>query len=113
MDWKRIANRAKEQIDKRGGTDGLKRDATTLRDIAKRHGSLTDKAKQAAEELKRPAGTPSGESAGAADESAGAAEAPTGPTPSETTGPETETAKKPASTESRPEATPAEQQRSK
>jgi hypothetical protein len=55
MDWKKIADRAKEQIDKRGGTEGLKRDATKMKDIARGPGSLTDKAKQAAEALKPPA----------------------------------------------------------
>jgi hypothetical protein len=56
MDWKKLANRAKEQIDKRGGTEGLKRDATKVKDIARGQGSLTDKAKQAAEALKQPTG---------------------------------------------------------
>ena len=56
MDWKKLANRAKEQIDKRGGTEGLKRDATKVKDIARSQGSLTDKAKQAAEALKQPTG---------------------------------------------------------
>jgi hypothetical protein len=56
MDWKNLANRAKEQIDKRGGTEGLKRDATKVKDIARGPGSLSDKAKQAADALKQPTG---------------------------------------------------------
>ena len=71
MDLKGIASRAKQLVDKRGGTDALKEDAGELKDIAKGSGSLTDKAKAAAEAIKDP-----GEGPGA---QAGAAEAPTGP----------------------------------
>ena len=49
-----LATKAKEVVEGRGGTDSLKEDAAQLRSIAKGPGSLTDKAKAAAEALKRP-----------------------------------------------------------
>ena len=52
--FQRIADKAKEQVDKRGGTDALKEDAAELKDIAKGKGSLKDKAKEAAEAVKDP-----------------------------------------------------------
>ncbi|HET9185382.1 MAG TPA: hypothetical protein VFN82_04490 [Solirubrobacterales bacterium] len=54
MDLKRLANRAKKTIDRRGGVDSLKADAEELRKIAKGDGSLTDKAKRAAKAVKEP-----------------------------------------------------------
>lgn len=50
----RLAQVAKRQIDKRGGTEALKRDAEELRNIAKGPGSAGDKAKRAADALKEP-----------------------------------------------------------
>jgi len=50
----KIAQMAKQQIDKRGGTDALKQDAEELRNIAKGPGSAGDKAKRAADALKDP-----------------------------------------------------------
>jgi hypothetical protein len=49
-----LANKAKEVVEQRGGADSLKEDAEQLKGIAKGPGSLTDKAKAAAEALKRP-----------------------------------------------------------
>ena len=49
-----LANKAKEAVEKRGGTDSLKQDAAELKSIAKGPGSFTDKAKAAADALKRP-----------------------------------------------------------
>lgn len=49
-----IANKAKDAVEKRGGTDSLKQDAEQLKGIAKGPGSFSDKAKAAAEALKRP-----------------------------------------------------------
>ena len=46
--------RAKQLVDKRGGTDSLKADADELRNIAKGTGSVADKAKRAGEALKDP-----------------------------------------------------------
>jgi hypothetical protein len=54
MDLQRIANKAKELINKRGGTESLKEDATELKDIASGKGSLSDKAKAAADAVKDP-----------------------------------------------------------
>lgn len=49
-----IANKAKDAVEKRGGTDTLKQDAGQLKGIAKGPGSLSDKAKAAAQALKHP-----------------------------------------------------------
>jgi hypothetical protein len=54
MDFKSLQRRAKQMIDKRGGTESLKADAEELRNIAKGPGSVTDKAKRAGEALKDP-----------------------------------------------------------
>jgi hypothetical protein len=54
MDIGRITDKAKELIDQRGGMDALKEDAEELKDIATGEGSLTDKAKAAAEAIKDP-----------------------------------------------------------
>jgi len=54
MDFKGLQRKAKQLIDRRGGTDSLKADAEELKDIAKGHGSVTDKAKRAGEALKDP-----------------------------------------------------------
>jgi hypothetical protein len=49
-----IANKAKQAVDKRGGMDALKGDAEELKNIAKRKGSLKDKAKAAGQAVKTP-----------------------------------------------------------
>jgi hypothetical protein len=54
VNLKRITDRAKELVGKRGGTGALKEDAEELKDIAKGEGSLKDKAKQATEAIKDP-----------------------------------------------------------
>ncbi|HVD41074.1 MAG TPA: hypothetical protein VNC16_08745 [Solirubrobacterales bacterium] len=54
MDFKKLADKAKDTIDKRGGVDSLKADAEELKKVAKGEGSLTDKAKAAASALKDP-----------------------------------------------------------
>jgi len=51
---KKVADKAKDQVDKRGGTDALKDDAGELKDIAKGKGSLKDKAKAAGKAIKDP-----------------------------------------------------------
>jgi hypothetical protein len=67
MDFKRLSQQAKRLIDKRGGTKSLKEDADELRDIARGEGSLSDKAKAAAEAVKDPgAKGPEGERPGQA-----------------------------------------------
>jgi hypothetical protein len=52
MDLKGLQRKAKQLIDRRGGTDSLKADAEELKDIAKGSGSVADKAKRAGEALK-------------------------------------------------------------
>ncbi|MGH2955340.1 MAG: hypothetical protein ACRDK9_15250, partial [Solirubrobacterales bacterium] len=64
MDLKRIADRAKELVDKRGGTDSLKQDAAELKDIAGGQGSVTDKAKEAFEAIKDPGADEAGQEVG-------------------------------------------------
>ena len=56
MDFKRLSSRAKDLVDKRGGTESLKQDAEQLREIAKGSGSLGDKAKAAVGAIKDPGG---------------------------------------------------------
>jgi hypothetical protein len=54
VDLRRLASKAKEIVDKRGGMQSVKEDAEELKDIAGRGGSLGDKAKAAAEAVKDP-----------------------------------------------------------
>jgi hypothetical protein len=54
VNFKRLADRARDVIEKRGGTEALKEDAEELREIAKGQGSLKDKAKAAGEAIKDP-----------------------------------------------------------
>jgi len=54
VSFKQLSSRAKELIDKRGGTERLKKDAAELGEIAKGKGSLSDKAKAAADALRQP-----------------------------------------------------------
>ena len=61
MDFKKLADKAKDTIDKRGGMDRLKADAEELKKVAKGKGSLTDKAKAAAAAIKDPGARGSGE----------------------------------------------------
>jgi hypothetical protein len=74
MDLKKLSGKAKDLVEKRGGTDSVKQDAEELQGIAKGKGSLTDKAKAAAAALKEPgqagAGSPARESAPAERERA-------------------------------------------
>lgn len=54
------AKAAKAIVDRRGGTQGLKRDAGRLRRIASSDDSVSHKAKRAAEALRHPTGTTGG-----------------------------------------------------
>ena len=74
MNLRDLATRAKELVDKRGGTGSLKEDAEELKNIAKGEGSVTDKAKAAAEALKDPGG---GEATDASPETTPAGDAST------------------------------------
>ena len=68
-----LANKAKEEFEKRGGADALKRDAAELKNIATGEGTLSEKAKKAADTLK--------ESGAKAEAPPGSPEAPTAPPP--------------------------------
>jgi hypothetical protein len=54
MDFKKLADKAKDTIDKRGGMDSLTADAEELKKVAQGKGSLSDKAKAAAKAIKDP-----------------------------------------------------------
>jgi hypothetical protein len=54
VNLRRLADQAKKIVDRRGGTDALKEDATELKDIATGEGSMKDKAKAAADAVKDP-----------------------------------------------------------
>ena len=54
MDWKAMADKAKQVFQQRGGAEAAKGDAEELLDIAKGQGSLTDKAKEAAAAIREP-----------------------------------------------------------
>ncbi len=69
---KKVADKAKDQIEKRGGTDALKEDASELKGIAKGKGSLKDKAKAAGQAIK----DPGAESTKSADRTAERSEKP-------------------------------------
>lgn len=48
VNFRRLTDKAKDMVEKRGGTGALKADAEELREIAKGKGTLKDKAKAAA-----------------------------------------------------------------
>ena len=77
VNFKRLADRAKDVVEKRGGTEALKQDAEELRGIAKGKGSLKDKAKAAADALKDPGAKGTGPAAG----KGGAGKPASGPRP--------------------------------
>lgn len=52
----RLANKAREVFNKRGGTEAAKGDFQELKDIHARGGSMSDKAKAAVDALKEPGG---------------------------------------------------------
>lgn len=58
MKWNQLADKAKKAVDGRGGTDGLKRDAEKLREIATGRGTAKEKAQRAADHLKQQPGKP-------------------------------------------------------
>jgi hypothetical protein len=61
MGLRDLTEKAKQMVDRRGGTDSVKEDAEELKDVATGDGSATDKAKEAAEALREP-GSGGGES---------------------------------------------------
>jgi hypothetical protein len=54
VNFKKLTEKAKDQVEKRGGSDALKGDLDELKDIAKGKGSIKDKAKAAGEAIKEP-----------------------------------------------------------
>jgi hypothetical protein len=54
MDFKSLADKAKQVFEQRGGAKAAKEDAQELHDIAEGQGSATDKAKTAAEAIREP-----------------------------------------------------------
>ncbi len=54
VNFKKLTDKAKDVIDKRGEVDSLKGDAQELTDVAKGKGSIKDKAKAAADAVKEP-----------------------------------------------------------
>ena len=73
MDFKKLTDKAKDVVEKRGGTESVKEDAGELKDIFKGKGSLTEKAKEAAAAIKDP-GAPGPDEPGAHGEAAGKAD---------------------------------------
>jgi hypothetical protein len=54
FNWKNLADKASEVVQKRGGPKSLEEDASELAGIAKGDGTLSDKAKLAAKAIKEP-----------------------------------------------------------
>jgi hypothetical protein len=85
MDLKSLQRKAKQLIERRGGSDSLKADAEELKNIAKGPGSVADKAKRAGDALKEPGAkgpdTPAGPRPPAADTPAPTAERTAPPAP--------------------------------
>ncbi len=74
VNFKNLADKAKQTVEQRGGKESLKQDAEQLKSIAKGPGSITDKAKAAAAAIKDPG------SAEKPPTTAGTSEAPTSAT---------------------------------
>jgi hypothetical protein len=71
--FSRLANKARDMFNKRGGTEAAKGDLQELKDIHARGGSASDKAKAAVDALKEP-GMKGPDRSGAPDEEKGAGE---------------------------------------
>ena len=54
VNFRKLTDKAKDQVDKRGGPDALKGDVDELTGIAKSKGSIKDKAKAAGKAIKEP-----------------------------------------------------------
>jgi hypothetical protein len=72
MNWKAMADKAKQTFQQRGGSEAAKEDAEELRDIAHGSGSIADKAKEAAAAIREPGAhrpdSPDGQSQGGIQE---------------------------------------------
>lgn len=58
MKFNRIADKAKQAIDRRGGMDALKEDLQEVKEAATGRGSFKEKAKAAADAVKTPGRNP-------------------------------------------------------
>ena len=58
MNWKTMADKAKQTFQQRGGSRAAKEDAEELRNIAQGQGSIADKAKEAAAAIREPGAHP-------------------------------------------------------
>lgn len=89
MKFNRIAEKAKQALDRRGGMDALKEDLQEVKEAATGRGSFRDKARAAADAIKTPGKNPDepGAPADAAGAPAGAARAPADPPPPPSTPP--------------------------
>jgi hypothetical protein len=76
--FSRLANKARDMFNKRGGTEAAKGDLQELKDIHARGGSMSDKAKAAVDALKEP-GMKGPDRSAAPDEETGAGEGRSGP----------------------------------
>lgn len=65
MKFNKLADKAKQAIERRGGMDSLKEDLQEVKDAATGRGSLKDKARAAADALKTPGKNPEAPAAGA------------------------------------------------
>jgi hypothetical protein len=54
MGVEEFEDKVKQEVEDRGGTDALKEDATEVKDDATEEGSLSDKGKDIAEDVKDP-----------------------------------------------------------
>ena len=63
MKFNRIADKAKQALDRRGGMDALKEDLQEVKEAATGRGSFKDKAKAAADAVKTPGRNPAPERA--------------------------------------------------
>jgi hypothetical protein len=68
--FEKLALRAKKMVDQRGGLESLKADAAQLKDIAKGEGTMSEKAKAAAQAIKTPGADGEGDAAPAQDAAA-------------------------------------------
>ena len=83
MKFEKLALRAKKLVDERGGIESLKADAAQLKDIAKGEGTMSEKAKAAAQAIKTPGAGAEGDAAPISQDAAPAAQdaAPAEPAP--------------------------------
>jgi hypothetical protein len=80
MDFGKLAKKAQQAIDKRGGNEALKKDLGELKNIAKGPGTPQEKARRAADALKQPGAAPAPEAPGTSQPQDGPVADPKAPT---------------------------------